>query len=336
MITGIWIILFLILWFSIEDFWESFIGSFIITAIIYGLLEFIKEFINSDAGQLFFVFITIVACLVLYFTYKSRKKAAEKAAEIAKIEQELISTVKHFTRSEKIKNYQQTKEKGWIRTEGKVTREEVENDLKLQAAKMGCNSVIKFTFHSEKVSYQAGKGPKGNPYYKNKTVFSGEAVAVQLEKVIKKIPTSKPTFEKYEGKILIIDGNNILGRSEWKFNPLKALLVQLKIAGYNFTVFFDNNIYRALKENELISDTETIEECLSKVINQDKKDIRVTPAGEQADSFILEFAKQQNSAIISNDKFTDFEPHYPKVINERLLKFDVVNDTVLVPKLSII
>jgi len=45
-------------------------------------------------------------------------------------------------------------------------------------------------------------------------VFSGEAVAVQLEKIIKKIPTSKPTFEKYEGKSLIIDGNNILGRSK--------------------------------------------------------------------------------------------------------------------------
>ena len=79
----------------------------------------------------------------------------------------------------------------------------------------------------------------------------------------KKQADIKPAFKKYKAKSLILDGNNIVGRAEWKFDAIASLLGRLKDAGYDFTVFFDNNIYRALKENELISDTETIKESIS-------------------------------------------------------------------------
>lgn len=356
MLNIILVILLIILWIYSGEFWVGVIGSLIIVAIGLSLSEVLIAFIYSDAGKMFLIISCIVVCLCIYLVYQSKIKAEKNEKE----QQELISTIKHFTKSDKVKNHRKVEEKGWIRTGGKNTREDVENILKLKAAKHGCNAVIGFSWHTEKVSYVAGKGPKGNPYYKNKTVFSGEAIAAKLKKIPKKDTQSnpekkasknprkqksvqtktkkqadiKPAFKKYKSKSLILDGNNIVGRAEWKFDAIASLLGRLKDAGYDFTVFFDNNIYRALKENELISDTETIKESISKAINQDEKNIVVTPAGVQADSFILELANQQNSAVISNDKFTDFEAHYPEILNDRLLKFEVINDTVLIPKLT--
>tara|TARA_B110000908_G_C10173896_1_gene412243 strand:- start:30 stop:1079 length:1050 start_codon:yes stop_codon:yes gene_type:complete len=348
MLDIIFVILLIILWIYSGKFWEGALGSLVILVLGLAIWDVLVAFIHSDVGKMFLIISCIVICLCIYLTYQSKINAAKNEKE----QQELISKVKHFTKSNRINNYQKVKEKGWIRTEGQNTREEVENILKLKAAKRDCNAVMEFSWHTEKVSYVAGKGPKGNPYYNNRTVFSGEAIAVTLKKIPKKIPQkttkkqiepktktkkqaeNKPVFKKYEAKSLILDGNNIVGRAEWKFDAIASLLGKLKDAGYDFTVFFDNNIYRALKENELISDTETIKESISKAINQDEKNIVVTPAGVQADSFILELADQQNSAVISNDKFTDFEAHYPEILNDRLLKFEVINDTVLIPKLT--
>ena len=402
MLNIIFVILLIILWIYSGKFWEGALGSLVILVLGLAIWDVLVAFIHSDVGKMFLIISCIVICLCIYLTYQSKINAAKNEKE----QQELISKVKHFTKSNRINNYQKVKEKGWIRTEGQNTREEVENILKLKAAKRDCNAVMEFSWHTEKVSYVAGKGPKGNPYYKNRTVFSGEAIAAKLKKIPKKdtqrkpekkaniepesekydeerfkntpfysdydnrIKSSfdvvakqlgnftenkasknprkqksvqtktkkqadiKPAFKKYKAKSLILDGNNIVGRAEWKFDAIASLLGRLKDAGYDFTVFFDNNIYRALKENELISDTETIKESISKAINQDEKNIVVTPAGVQADSFILELADQQNSAVISNDKFTDFEAHYPEILNDRLLKFEVINDTVLIPKLT--
>lgn len=346
MLNIIFVILLIILWIYSGKFWEGALASLFIIVLGSMLWDVLIAFIYSDAGKMFLIISCIVICLCIYLAYQSKIKAEKNEKE----QQELISTIKHFTKSDKVKNHQKVEEKGWIRTEGKNSREDVENVLKLKAANRGCNAVIGFSWHTEKVSYVAGKGQKGNPYYKNKTVFSGEAIAAKLKKISKKTPQittkkekepktkkqaeSKPVFTKYKARSLILDGNNIVGRAEWKFDAIASLLERLKDAGYDFIVFFDNNIYRALKENELISDTETIKESISKAINQDEKNIVVTPAGVQADSFILELADQQNSAVISNDKFADFEAHYPEILNDRLLKFEVINGSVLIPKLS--
>ena len=63
--------------------------------------------------------------------------------------------------------------------------------------------------------------------------------------------------------------------------------------------------------------------------------IVITPAGEQADPFLLELANRQNAAVISNDKYSDLRSSYAHVIDGRLLNFEVVGADVLVPKLNL-
>jgi hypothetical protein len=100
----------------------------------------------------------------------------------------------------------------------------------------------------------------------------------------------KPDFEKYIGKKLVIDGSNLVGQSEWQFQPLKGLLKELKSAKYEYIIFFDNGIYRALKEKNLMSKEQEIDLCLSEILEEAAKSVIVAPAGKEADPFILEYA----------------------------------------------
>lgn len=296
------------------------------------------------------IFSILVSCV---FDAQSKNKAEEekriKRELELKQELELARKIQYFTKQEFVRGCNKTKDFGWIRVIGESTRRQLETSLKVKAARKGANAIIKFSWQSERQAYQAGTGKKGNPYYKNRTVYDGEAVAILLDTPVQSSSSSirkpaeknkayassnkKPMFKRHLSKKIILDGNNIVGRSAWSFNPLTLFMEKLTEADYEYTLFFDNNIYRTLKELDLISENETIIKSISRTIGVEEKFIVVTPAGTESDPFILELARQQNAAIISNNRYNDFTETYFSVVNDNLLNFEVVGETILVPKL---
>lgn len=256
----------------------------------------------------------------------------------------LIDSVELVTRHERVKGFHQKDNFGWVRTSGKENTERVEDALRLDAAKLGANALIKYEWKRDSETYTAGYGHKGNPYFKNKTVYSGEAVAVLVEKPAKpthskgtKKSLRKPAFKKYNGNLVLLDGNNIVGGSGWKFDSIINLLKELYQANYEYIAFFDNNIYRTLKENQYITNDQSISECLASIIGVRESHIVVTPKGEKADPYILECAFRKNAAVISNDTYEDLVSEHSWLENgERILRFKVVDQEVLVPKLSLL
>lgn len=340
MLTILLLIIFLFLWIRF-DFVEAFGGTILVGVILTAAYEFLQE-------NMFFVTSVITISIILIGVFSA--KAAQSKKESATAERELASKIKHFTKQEFINGFNITKDFGWVRAKGEKTREQVEKTLKARAARYGANAVMKFSWQSERETYQAGRSKRGNPYYKNRTVYNGEAVAVLLQasgksrentasKVVKLTEeqtsfNKKPTFKKYLGKKIVLDGNNIVGCSDWSFQPLTLFMEKLAETNYEYTLFFDNNIYRALKESNLILKDETIPKSISRVTGIEERCIVVTPAGVEADSFILELAVQQKSAVISNDRYADFKETYPSVFDDYLLKFELVGGTILVPKLN--
>ena len=324
--------------------------SVLYTLFLITFLYMIVEYFQSDSGQttLFYIILGIVFVGIIFVIFVYKNVKAEEEAE--KLREQLAGKITHFTKQEFVKGFSKTSDFGWVRTNGEETREQVEKILKVKAAELGANAVIKFSWQSEKETYQAGKGKRGNPYFKNRTVYGGEATAVFLEDLVgshrdtasKTAKQSeghssfnkKPDFKKYLGNKIALDGNNIVGRSGWSFQPLTSFLEELAETTYEYTVFFDNSIYRALRENNLISKGETISTCISRITGLEEKWIVVTPAGVEADPFILEFSVRQKAAVISNDKYADFQEAYPSVFDDNLLKFELVGDTILVPKLN--
>ena len=329
---------------------KSILLSVLCTAFLVTCLFMIVEYFQSDSGETTMLYIisgiVLVVIIVVIFLYKDSK--AEEAAE--KLREQLAGKITHFTKQDFIKGFSKTSDFGWVRTNGEETREQVEKTLKVKAAELGSNAVIKFSWQSGKETYQAGKGKKGNPYYKSRTVYGGEAVGVFLESLVQSRRDTasnvakqsenhssfnkKPDFKKYLGKKIVLDGNNIVGKSDWSFQPLTLFLEELAGTTYEYTVFFDNNIYRTLKENDLISKDETMSKCISRITGLKEKWIVVTPAGVEADAFILEFSVRQKAAVISNDRYKDFQEAYPSVFDDNLLKFELVGNTILVPKLN--
>lgn len=320
------------------------IGSLFISLTILALVMSALDYFGTDDGQnaLAFLVVGCIFAIVLYFiiTGNLEKKRSEQRRKNLLLSEK----IEHVTKHENIKGFYAAENFGWVQTNGKETRRDVEGTLKVLAAGLGANAIVNLSYQYESERYQAGKGPKGNPFYKNRTVFAGEAVAVLLEKNkganrSQKVMQSrkKPDFTKYEGNNIALDGNNIVGRSGWEFGPITNLLSELRQSSYEYKVFFDNSIFRALKEKDLISKGQSINECLSNIMGESTDNIVVTPKQEQADPYIIEYAVRRNAAIISNDGYDDFISEYPWLgSGDNTLNFEVVGAEVLVPKLNLL
>lgn len=347
-----WTVSFLVLWFLIH---ASLYGhkknrtggdlgaSAILAFVPLGVLMTLLEYFSTDEGKQFLIWLLFGVGVFFSGILFIANRTASKRAEDARQRTELSKNIEHITKQEYIRGFQEKDNLGWVRTSGKETREAVEETLKVLAAELGANALVKYYWQSEKEKYQAGKGPKGNPYYKNRTIYGGEAIAVVLGKksyirspLDAKASPKKKEFKKYSGKNLVLDGNNIIGSSSWDFDLLTKFMVELRQSKYDYTVFFDNNIFRTLKERELISKGQAIDECISNILGENPKNIVVTPKGEEADPYIIEHATRQNAAIISNDGYDDFKNEYPWLDGgERLMSFKVVGADILVPTLKL-
>lgn len=121
---------------------------------------------------------------------------------------------------------------------------------------------------------------------------------------------------------LFIDGSNVAwnyGSKEKGDKPLiKNILTAAEAAtekGFtDIWVFLDANLVYETEDKDLLTDL------------QNKFRIEKTPAGTDADSFIIEYAKKSNGYILSNDRFKDYiERHqdYADFINGHRVTFMV-------------
>lgn len=121
---------------------------------------------------------------------------------------------------------------------------------------------------------------------------------------------------------LFIDGSNVAwnnGSKEKGDKPLikNILTVAEAVTEKGFTdiwVFLDANLVYETEDKDLLTDL------------QNKFRIEKTPAGTDADSFIIEYAKKSNGYILSNDRFKDYiERHqdYADFINGHRITFMV-------------
>lgn len=309
--------------------------SGLLLAPAYSLVEYFQ----SDEGKeiLLAIIVFAFAGWVALVHFK-RKKAHKKEIE-ARENSLLAASVTHISRQEYIRGFIETKRFGWVRTCTQENRENVEYELKLEAARLGANALINYYWSSDNETYQAGTGPKGNPYYKNRRVYGGEAIAISISKSQspqKNERRRKERFRKVLDVNLVLDGSNIVGHSGWDFTPLKALVSALEKASIRYIVFFDNSIFRTLKERGKISEQQDIHSALSNVLSIQKANILVTPVKEEADPYIIEYASKNGSAVVSRDNFEDFKDEYPWLMSsDRKLNFSVVNGEILVPKLAL-
>ena len=127
------------------------------------------------------------------------------------------------------------------------------------------------------------------------------------------IITMSAWFGQYSpGKIIgtkqvAVDGNNMLGQAGWDFNIVVKLYRSMIKSGLKPMLFFDNAIYRNLKENELIWPGKSIPQALATVFDCDLEDIIVSEQGEKVDPLIIEYAIKNQCSVLSNDKFDKVE-----------------------------
>ena len=125
--------------------------------------------------------------------------------------------------------------------------------------------------------------------------------------------TMSSWFGQYSpGKIIgtkqvAVDGNNMLGQAGWDFNIVVKLYRSMSKSGLKPMLFFDNAIYRNLKENELIWSGKSIPQALATVFDCDLEDIIVSEQGEKVDPLIIEYAIKNQCSVLSNDKFDKVE-----------------------------
>lgn len=108
-------------------------------------------------------------------------------------------------------------------------------------------------------------------------------------------------------KNVVVDGNNVLGKADWQFSRLVDFHKNLLAAGITPMLIFDNTIYRNLKENNLIMKGQTIQESLAKIFSCSIDLITVSKIHEKADPLIIQYAIQNECAVISRDKFNKEE-----------------------------
>jgi len=219
-----------------------------------------------------------------------------------RIRRESITSI---TRHEKIDGQRIMARNGWIRVDRKRTREDLEDAMRLRAAKVGANGIVKFYWHM----YE----------HKRQLAFCGEAEAVTLE--ANQNTGSKPAKT---GKVrpdipVFIDGSNLIYWSDaQKISPvpLRELCDRLRKLNVGFLVHFDANIKFLLKEaGHLVDPTMQSTIDLEMMFGLDRNEIDVVPGGTQADAFILQRADISKGVVISNDRYRDYQDKFAWIKN---------------------
>ena len=190
------------------------------------------------------------------------------------------------------------KELGWVRCECDE-RSTAEKRLREMAADKfkSANTLTKLSHNLRDERYQAGTGPKGNPYYRNRKVKTWEAMACEAipERQVDKSPIL------WNHQLAVLDGSNIAhwgDNNRASLDTVKAIVKLLKKEGAQVFLVFDSNIGFKTEDRHVGS------EELTQVFD-DEVDVEVVQSGTVADRRIVELAEYHKAIIVSNDLFRD-------------------------------
>lgn len=317
----------------------------------YIVLLIIREafwFIRDNFTIIALVLGVSIILFSIVFT-QNAKSAAAKAEEERKLNAQIIRT----NRGDFIRGYKIAKEIGWVSVKDCDSSQEAEEQLRVAAAKLGANGVIKLHWRMRKDSYVAGHGKKGNPYYKNRNVYDGEGVAVQISKPeknnIRTAASLKPTSTAgYTSGWIAIDGNNLFGEifqqtddAVLSFQIFRKYLMKINNSPYKFHIFWDGKFIKFAHALKIAPMNRQLEEILMENLDISISNLTVSEVRQRVDDLIVPWAHMKTCAILSNDNYAkDYED---KLIitksNELkdynlLLKFKFIAGEIVVPELT--
>ncbi|MEC9310658.1 MAG: hypothetical protein VYA97_02775 [Pseudomonadota bacterium] len=190
------------------------------------------------------------------------------------------------------------KDLGWVQCDLE-DRGAAEHELALAAARKfdTANVLTRLTRATGKQRYQAGTGPKGNPYYKSRSVKIWQALAVEAipeAQVDRKIRRSRKRHA-------VVDGSNVAhwgGDNSVSLGPVGAVTKVLSGEGVTPIIVFDANIGYKIGGKYMNAAT-----LRAKLPGRPR--VEVVDSGVNADVVIIDLAGQMGADIVSNDLFRD-------------------------------
>jgi len=325
------------------------VGLYVALAVLSSIFQFAQEnFVTIS------VWVGLLALAVLILGNHSKKKNDERLRK----ESELIKKIQRTTRSDFVRGYKIIREVGWVNISDCSSTQEVEEKLKLKAAEIGANAIIKLHWNTRKESYVAGHGNKGNPYYKNRSVYDGEGVATIIEKshprMRRESSNSKNSITKaghqsgYEAGWIAIDGNNVFGEvfkqiddTSATFAILRKFFLELSHSPYKAHIFWDGKFVKFAHATDESSRGEDLETILKSNLGIGSESLTISEQGQSADTLLVPWAHAKSAAIISNDNFLK---HYEDYLiagkakdlrnASRILKCNFISGEIIVPELT--
>lgn len=109
--------------------------------------------------------------------------------------------------------------------------------------------------------------------------------------------------------LAVIDGSNVMHWQEStpQLEPVIAVVRLLERQGYRAGVIFDANAGYRLQDRYMDDDV------LGRRLGLPEDRVLVVPKGQQADPFLLTYARDSGAIVISNDRFRDRIAEYPEL-----------------------
>lgn len=324
-----------------------------IVGFVLLLLIFKEIFIYVK--QNFAVIFGISAALFLGFLALSASARKAQEQQNSK-ERELSEKILQTSRNDYIRGYKVSSEVGWVNVRDCASTQDFERKLRAAAAQKGANAVIKLHWKIRKESYQAGRGKKGNPYYRSRTVYDGEGLGVTIEPVSGKKESTREHVSiqemspsaGYPSGWVALDGNNIFGKIheqtndvERSFNIFKSFLLKLKHSPYKPHVFWDGKFVSFAHAMDTSSRGANFDKWLQEKLSIPAENLTVSDFEQRADVLIVPWAHAKSAAVISNDNFNkDYQDGLiaSKAVELKskglLLKFKFIAGELIVPELT--
>lgn len=144
----------------------------------------------------------------------------------------------------------------------------------------------------------------------NAVVWGGAGLFVLLAMALSRLgpravaaspqPGQVETPEK-DQRAIVIDGTNVMywDGEEADLTTLRSVVNALKKSKYAPHVFLDASSRHHLGDKSLT------EKGFAKALGLPRNRVFVCPAGTEADSFLLKYAKENDAPVVSNDQFRD-------------------------------
>jgi len=231
-----------------------------------------------------------------------------------------------------------------------INTAQVEDKLRLFSAQKGGNAYINCAFTSRtirKIRQRYKDRKDSEPLLEEetestKTFYGGSALAVKVSKLDTynlQSATRDIFLEKDNNQYFIIDGSNVCRYNSGQNENKEAILCHvlslcnmLSEADLNYRCYFDANLRYVIPESLKSTDLFIYDSMLKRI-----KDIFFeVPGSSDADAFILQDASHNGAYVITNDNYKPYrEQHEWLNDKERLIKFMIKNETIIIPDMDV-